>query len=142
MLLEEHYVRSAAHILHAVASYLILERMASLQEDLLAARLDTYISGHFTEHLNAAKLAGILGIGKTQLYELSHRLYNQGTAARVRELRMEKAKELLSEQKQLSLVEIATQCGYHDYNYFFTVFSREVGCTPSQWRKRTLETSE
>lgn len=32
----ESYVSSAAQILHAVASYLILERMASLKEDKLA----------------------------------------------------------------------------------------------------------
>ena len=134
--LEEHYVRSAAHILHAVASYLIMERMATLQEELLATQLDAYISAHFTERLSAAKLAQVLGIGKTQLYELSHKLYSKGTAARVRELRIAKAKELLVEQKQLPLAEVAAQCGYHDYNYYFTVFSREVGCTPSEWRNK------
>ena len=133
--IEEHYVHSAAHILHAVASYLILERMAILKEDLLAVRLDAYLSAHFTERLNAADLAQALEIGKTQLYELSHKLYGKGTAARVRELRMEKAKRLLRDQQELPLAEIAGQCGYDDYNYFFTVFSREVGCTPSAWRK-------
>ena len=70
--------------------------MATLQEGLLATQLDAYISAHFTERLSAAKLAQVLGIGKTQLYELSHKLYSQGTAARVRELRMAKAKELLN----------------------------------------------
>ncbi|MBR2263046.1 MAG: PocR ligand-binding domain-containing protein [Firmicutes bacterium] len=134
--ISEHYVRSAAHILHAVASYLIMERMATLQEDLLTVRLDAYISAHFTEKLNAATLAQALGIGKTQLYELSHKLYSQGTAARVRELRMEKTKDLLTREKHLPLAEVAAQCGYQDYNYFFTVFSREVGCTPTTWRNQ------
>lgn len=133
--LEDSYVRSAAHILHAVASYLILERMATLKEDMLAARLDAYLSAHFTEHLNAVQISEDMGIGKTQLYELSQKLYGKGTAARVRDLRMEKAKELLKDQKQLPLSEVAARCGYHDYNYFFTVFSREVGCTPGEWRK-------
>ncbi len=133
--LEEHYVRSAAHILRVVASYLIFEHMAKLKEDSLAVRLDAYISAHFTEHLNAATLAEVLGIGKTQLYELSHKLYRQGTASHIRELRMAKAKELLTDQKQLPLAEVAAQCGYLDYNYFFTVFNREVGCTPGKWRK-------
>jgi AraC-like DNA-binding protein len=119
-----------------VASYLILERMATLKEDMLAVRLDAYLSAHFTEHLNAVKIAEALGVGKTQLYELSQKLYSKGTAARVRELRMEKAKELLKGQKQLPLSEVAALCGYHDYNYFFTVFSREVGMTPGEWRKR------
>lgn len=136
VLLEDSYVRSAAHILHAVASYLILERMATLKEGMLAAQLDAYLSAHFTEHLNAVQLTEVLGIGKTQLYELSQKLYGKGTAARARELRMQKAKELLSTQKQLPLAEVAALCGYRDYNYFFTVFSREIGCSPKVWRDK------
>jgi ligand-binding sensor protein/biotin operon repressor len=132
--LSEEYVRSAAHILHAVASYLILERMATLKEDMLEVRLDTYVSAHCTEPLSAAALAERLGIGRTQLYELSKKLYQQGLAAHIRTLRMEKAKSLLRQQRDLSLAEVAWQCGYQDYNYFFTVFRREVGCTPREWK--------
>ena len=130
--------RSAAHILHAVASYLILERMATLREDLLEVRLDNFIVSHYTEALDAAHLSQALGIGKTQLYALTKKLYHQGMAARIRELRMEKAKSLLREQRDLPLAEVAWQCGYMDYNYFFTVFKREVGCTPKEWRNEHI----
>lgn len=133
-IIEESYIRSAAQILHAVASYLILERMATLKEDLLAVRLDAYLSAHYTEKLNAVMVSEHLGIGKTQLYELSQQLYGCGIAEHVRDLRMEKAKELLREHKDFTLVEIASQCGYGDYNYFITVFCREVGQTPSSFR--------
>ena len=132
----EAYVRSAAHILHAVASCLILERIASLKEDLLEVRLDRYIAEHYAEPLDAARLARALGIGKTQLYALTQKLYRQGVAARIRELRIEKARRLLREQRELPLAEVAWQCGYQDYNYFFTVFRREAGCTPREWRNR------
>lgn len=134
-IIEESYIRSAAQILHAVASYLILEHMAALKEDLLAVRLDAYLSTHYTEKLNAVKISEYLDIGKTQLYELSQQLYGCGIAEKIRCLRMEKAKELLSGNKELPLSEVAAQCGYHDYNYFITVFSREVGCSPAAWRK-------
>ena len=133
----EDYVRAAAHILHAVASYLILERMATLKEDLLEVRLDAYIAAHYTEPLDAAKLARAMGIGKTQLYAVTQKLYRQGTAARIRELRMEKARTLLRERRDLPLAEVAWRCGYQDYNYFFTVFKREVGVTPREWRNGT-----
>ena len=75
-----------------------------------------------------------LGIGRTQLYDLTKKLYHQGLAAHIRTLRMEKAKSLLRQQRDLSLAEVAWQCGYQDYNYFFTVFRREVGCTPREWK--------
>lgn len=137
--IEEDYIRSAAQILHAVASYLILERMATLKEDLLAVRLDAYLSAHYTDKLNAIGISEHLGIGKTQLYELSQQLYGCGIAERIRALRMEKAKTLLLEQKELPLAEVAARCGFHDYNYFITVFSREVGCSPGAFRKGQRE---
>lgn len=135
-IIDETYIRSAAQILHAVASFLILERMATLKEDLLAVRLDAYLSAHYTEKLNAVMIADYLGIGKTQLYELSQQLYGCGVAEKIRSLRMEKAKELLSGKEELPLSEVAALCGFHDYNYFITVFSREVGCSPNMWRRK------
>ena len=137
-IIEGSYIRSAAQILHAVASYLILERMATLKEDLLAVRLDAYLSAHFTEKLNAVTIAEHLGIGKTQLYELSQQLYGCAVAEKIRSLRMEKAKELLSGKEELPLSEVAALCGFHDYNYFITVFSREVGMSPAAWRKNKI----
>ena len=134
--IDEDYVRSAAHILHAVASYLIMERMATLKEDLLAVRLDSFISEHYTEKLSAAGIAAHLKVGKTQLYELSRLLYGCGVAEHIRDLRIERAKSLLSGRKDMTLAEVASQCGYDDYNYFITVFSRTVGVSPGAWRNR------
>lgn len=133
--IDEETVRSAAHILHAVASYLIMERMASLREDALAVRLDAWLSAHFTEDLSAPRLCAALGIGKTQLYKLSRQLYGCGVAEHVRALRMELARELLREHRELSLSEIAGRCGYGDYNYFISVFSRETGLSPKKYRQ-------
>ncbi len=134
-LIREDYIRSAAQILHAVASFLIMERMATLNEDLPAVRLDSYLAAHFTEDLNAAMICEYLGIGKTQLYDISRQLYGCGIAEKLRSLRIEKAKTLLTDHKELSLAEIASQCGYHDYNYFIAVFSRETGISPGAYRK-------
>ncbi len=135
-IIEKSYIRSATRILHAVASYLIMEHMATLKEDLVAVRLDSYLNAYYTEKLNAAMIADYLMIGKTRLYELSRQLYGCGVADKVRALRMEKAKELLSENKDLPLAEVADRCGFTDYNYFITVFSREVGISPTAFRKR------
>ncbi len=45
---------------------------------------------------------------------------------------MEKAKELLSNQKQLPLAEVAAWCGNQDYHDFITVFRLEVGALPEE----------
>ena len=46
---------------------------------------------------------------------------------------MEKAKQLL-EDRNLTLAEIASQCGYKDYNYFITVFKRTAGVSPKKYQ--------
>ena len=46
---------------------------------------------------------------------------------------MKRAKKLLTET-DLSIKEIASQCGYDDYFYFCRVFQRTYRCTPTQLR--------
>ncbi len=129
----ENYISSASHIMQAVASYLCMERLVTLRRQELPVQLDEYIQAHFTENIDAPQLARQFGIGKTQLYEIAKQNYGVGIAAHIRNLRIEKARQLLSEQPGLSLAEIASACGYDDYNYFITVFKRTVGVPPKAY---------
>lgn len=129
----QDYISSASHIMQAVAAYLCMERMVSLHRQELPVRIDEYIQTHFTEDLDAAQLAKHFGIGRTQLYEIARQSYGVGIAAHIRNLRIEKAKQLLARQSSLSLAEISTKCGFHDYNYFITVFKRLVGMPPKTY---------
>lgn len=133
-LVPEAYVNSATQIMSAVASYLVLERMAVLQSDQLAVQLDAFLTAHFAEHFTAEDLCTHFSIGKTRLYQLSHELYGHGIAQQIRTLRINKAKELLHEKKR-PLKEVAENCGYGDYNYFISVFTREAGMPPRKWQE-------
>lgn len=135
--ISESYIKAAARVLHATASYLVLERMATLQEDSAAAQLDTYLSCHFTEPITSQSLCHALNIGRTSLYKLSHELYGCGISQQVTRLRMEKAKQLLQDDPEMSITQIAAECGYGDYNYFIAVFSRTVGRSPNKFRHNT-----
>lgn len=129
------YIRSAARILHATASYMVLERMATLKEDSAASRLDAYLSEHYTQPITAELLCQKLNIGRTRLYKLSQQIYGCGISQQVRKLRMERAKNLLLDCPDMTITEIATDCGFSDYNYFIAVFSRTFGKSPNLLRK-------
>lgn len=137
MLISEDYFHSATHILHAIASYLTLEKMATLKEDRIAERLDNFIYEHYTEPITAQTLCQELRIGKTQLYSLSKQLYGSGIAQKIRSLRIEKARQLLRERPDMSVNAVAEACGFNDYNYFISVFSRLTGESPARFRKQT-----
>lgn len=128
------YIQSAARILHATASYLVLQRMATLQEDSDAARLDAYLSAHYTESLTAQNLCKALSLGRSKLFKLSRQLYGCSLQQQIRRLRIDRAKTLLRDHPELSIGFIAEDCGYTDYNYFISIFSQTVGQSPGSYR--------
>lgn len=132
----EDYIMSASHILELVAAYLCLERKASLRRQELPVRIDAYIQEHFAEDIDAMQVANVFGIGKTQLYEITKQSYGVGIAEHIRRLRIGRAKRLLEESPDLTLSEIAYQCGFKDYNYFITVFKKNVGMPPKAYQHK------
>lgn len=134
----DDYITSASHIMKAVASFLCMDRMVSLHQQELPVQIDGYIQAHFTEDIDAVSIAMHFHIGKTKLYEIAKQSYGIGIAEYIRQLRIEKAKKLLTEQNQLSLAEIACECGFNDYNYFITVFKHITGTPPKTYRQQFL----
>lgn len=134
-IIHKDYIDSASHILQAVSYYLCMERMVSLHQQELPVQIDEYISSHFTENIDVQELCQRFRIGKTKLYEIIKQNYGMGLAEYIRMLRIEKAKKLLTEEQRLPLAEIASLCGFQDYNYFITVFKRVVGIPPKQYSK-------
>ena len=49
-------------------------------------------------------------------------------------LRMNRAKRLLRDNPEMQMIEVALKCGINDVSYFTTLFKREVGTTPAQYR--------
>lgn len=133
-IIRESYIRSASNLLHAVASYLCMERMILLRQNDLPIRLDQYIQDHLSQPLSAEILCRNLGIGKTCLYQLSRQSYGCGIAAHIRRLRISKAQNMLLACPDMPLSDIAEKCGFEDYNYFITVFKKQTGTTPGKFR--------
>lgn len=137
-LISDDYIESASHILQAVASLLCLERMVTLKQQELPAQIDEYLSHHLSDELTSQTLCRRFHIGRTQLYEISMQSYGVGIAEHIRNLRIEKAKRLLTESR-LPLAEIAAQCGFKDYNNFITVFRKNVGVPPKKYLKQVQQ---
>lgn len=132
--ISEDYISSASNILMAVASYLCMERMAIIRHKELPVQIDEYILAHFTEDISVSSICQHFQIGKTYLYEIGKQSYGMGIAEYIRGLRLEKARTLLIEQPELHIDEIASCCGFNDYNYFITMFKREFGMPPKRLR--------
>ena len=137
--LSEEYIDSASHIMKAVASYLCMDRMVSMHQQELPVQIDEYIQSHYTERIDAVSIAQHFHIGKTKIYEIARQNYGMGIAEYIRKLRIDLARQLLAEQTDLSLAEIAYKCGFSDYNYFITVFKKLVGVPPIAYRQQIVK---
>ncbi len=137
-IISNDYIVSASNIMKSVAAYLCMERMVTLHQKNLPTQIDDYITAHYTENINIRSICEHFQIGRTLLYDIAEQNYGIGIAEHIRNLRIEKAKILLAEQPELRISEIASACGFNDYNYFITVFKRLSGRSPKQFRQAKL----
>ena len=44
---------------------------------------------------------------------------------------------MLRENTEMNVTEIASRCGFSDYNYFIRAFKKHLGVTPLKYRKNS-----
>ncbi|AIQ57830.1 response regulator transcription factor [Paenibacillus borealis] len=93
-----------------------------------------YTNKHFHEELFLKDLAAKFFINVSYCCELFKRVTGMTFSQYMTDLRMKKAVELL-QNSNLSIAEICKSVGYSDYFYFNKVFKRNMGSTPSKYRK-------
>ena len=52
--------------------------------------------------------------------------------------RLEMSKQILIEQEDLSVAEVAFSCGFSTSQYFSTVFKKHENCTPLEFRQKHM----
>jgi len=82
-----------------------------------------------------AELGAMVGLNRRKLTEGFKKVFGETVAGYALELRMRRGYQLLKET-QLSVAEIAEQCGYEHPNGFTLAFRRRFGSSPSQVRQQ------
>lgn len=80
-------------------------------------------------------MAQACGMGRTQFSRHCHSLTNMSPLEYLGSLRMNRAAELLAAQ-DLSITDIAFECGFESSQYFATCFRKAYAESPSAYRKR------
>ncbi len=77
------------------------------------------------------------GLKRTRFAHHCRKLTNLAPMAYLQQLRIAKAKHLLTESKS-HITAIAMDCGFASSAYFSNVFRSLTGCSPREWREQTL----
>lgn len=78
-------------------------------------------------------LRHVLPLNRTYLSQLINNEYGCSFYQWVNRLRIEEAKHLMSEHPDMTMEEVAEQCGFSSSRSFHRAFSREVEMTPKEW---------
>lgn len=97
--------------------------------------LNNYITQHLSdEQLNVDMLAQKMEYSRTLFYKKVKELLGVSPADYIRRRRMEKAADLLQNEK-LSIKEVASRVGICDAHYFTKLFKSHYGITPKKYQK-------
>ena len=130
-------------ILYEILYTLMNEREGIIKADSYNPHVNKairYINKNYGSNFTVDDIAGYCGITKSHLC----RVFKEVTATTITDysnhVRISKAcKDLL--ETNLSITELAVNNGYNSPAYFNYVFKREVGISPTQYRKINIKNS-
>lgn len=103
--------------------------------DPLIGKCQTWVAQHYDTHSPVTSMVHLSGLPERSFKRRFQKCTGLSPIQYVQTLRLEEAKHLL-ESTDTSVESIAGEVGYEDASFFSRLFRREVGLTPSQYRRR------
>lgn len=135
--LERSNILSSSRILIMCSSYIRNECLIKESIDPELQALTEYIESNYQSKITLDEISTALSISKTGLCNLAAK-NNTTINTMIKKHRIQIAKELLN-STVYTISEIGIMIGIPDYNYFTKLFKSECGCTPSDFKKNTIE---
>ncbi|WP_342982348.1 response regulator [Ruminococcus sp. 2227st1_E6_2227SCRN_220401] len=119
-----------------------LERMAKVASEVTEWKMNSYylkqildfVQDHFDQPISLEDVAGHVNLSVGYLSNYFKEKMGMPFTDYLLKLRMEKAKELLAHTNE-KIYRIAERTGYQNSQYFVTVFKKNTGVTPAEYRK-------
>ena len=93
-----------------------------------------YLQADYNYNVSLAELADLVGISRFYLSRLFCREKGISLSAYQTQIKIDRAKKLLSQK--MSIATVATATGFYDQSHFGYHFKRLVGTTPGNYRSR------
>ncbi len=104
-------------------------------------RIRDYINGRFRENLSLSDIASKLGWSDSHTTVRIRRMFGKSFIQMLNERRIENAKWLLRNRTLYSIAKIARVSGFRSSSYFYRVFLRFTGMSPTRYRAQEKPSS-
>ena len=109
------------------------ERDTTSTVSIWALRALEYLHNHNAASISLSQIATDLGVHRGHLAKVFRAAYGETLGARLRRIRVQRAAALIR-GTQVSLAEIAAQCGFAHQAHMTRVFRLVLGATPARYR--------
>jgi len=116
-------------------SHELVRENRSRHSSPIVIHANRYLDAHFVDDdLSLDVMADFLKVNPSYFSRLYKKETGQGFVERITYLRLEKAKTLLA-ATDIKIVDIAQMVGYQHARYFWNIFKKHCGCSPTEYRE-------
>lgn len=111
----------------------------SIEDKHFMERVDYIIASHLADDdFNVTTMADQMNIGRTTFFGRFRKLAGMSPNKYILKARMERAHQLLTDT-DMTISEVGYEVGIMDSSYFYRLFKKKYGVSPSQYRKQIDE---
>ena len=138
----EKKLHSLYHIVDILVKSFWVDGLITYNRSMLSVKIEQYIDEHLTEKIHIDGLCKEFYLSKNALYALFRDEFHTTVGDFIAEKRLQLAQSYLQSKSEINISQIASLCGFPDYNYFIRLFKKRLGMTPLQFRKHSSPNQE
>ncbi len=117
---------------------LLLRLRSKESRSSFAQRFSEYIEKNYKTISSLSDICEAFHYSKNYIIQIFNKEFGVSPVQYVNKIKIERAMYLL-ETTSKPITDIAVECGYSDYPYFYKRFTQKTGVSPRNWRKQIQE---
>ena len=104
--------------------------------EVLVNEIDEFLYKNYMKDISLADMARHMDISERQVNRLMLKVYGSSFKRKVIQIRLTAAKNMLLQNSDMTVAQIAEAVGYNDPYYFSRVFKNSTGKSPEEFRRK------
>lgn len=112
-------------------------KAVAMQSAFFSKQIDKAVQNCMDDpDLNVQKLTRILGMSRTDIHRKLKQIFGMSATEYIRKMRLARACELLKNNPNMPVVDVAFRTGFIDQSYFAKRFKELYGMRPMEFRRQ------